>query len=117
MSTTYRTIAEKRYVGEVNYIFNESNTFVICQKRYKTNQADISPLDFFVFDLKNEKIAFEESEVKGEVCWLNDHQIKVSLVPGIVTGDEQADRKLFGYIYDLNLRKKIYPERGQEREQ
>jgi len=65
-------------------------------------------VQFFVYDLKNEKVLFEDSLANGSVKWLNDYQIQVSTVPGIVTEDEEVDKKLMGYIYDVKLQRKLY---------
>ena len=45
---------------------------------------------------------------KASVKWLNDYQIQISTIPGIVTGDEEANKKLMGYIYDIKLQRKLY---------
>ena len=53
------------------------------------------------------RFCFEDSLAKASIKWLNDYQIQVSTIPGIVTGEE-ADKKLMGYIYDVKLQRKLY---------
>ena len=107
-SESYKKIAGQKYKNNVDYRFNASKTHVLCIKKSKPTQENPFPsLAFFLYDLKREKILLEESSTRGHVKWLNDHQIQISLIPGIVTGDEQKNKRLTGYIYDLKLKRKI----------
>jgi len=93
-----------------NYILqnNSSNTFTLCVKKIKS--SDHSPrntINYFVYDLSVEELIHEESIANGNVKWLNDHQIQISITPGTVKGDEKGEGEPTGYIYDTKLKKKI----------
>ena len=108
-SESYKKIADQKYKNDVDYRFNSLKTHVLCVKKSKPTEKHPFPsLAFFLYDLKENKILFEESSTRGHVKWFNDHQIQISLIPGIVTGDEEKNRRLTGYIYDLKLKRKIY---------
>ena len=105
----YKKLAVDKYTDNITYRRNLTHIYVICYKQSRpTSQNPFPPLQFFVYDLKNEKILFEDSLAKASIKWLNDYQIQVSTIPGIVTGDEEANKKLMGYIYDIKLQRKLY---------
>ena len=104
----YKELAVDKYTDNITYRRNLTHIYVLCYKQSRpTIQDPFPPLQFFVYDLKNEKVLFEDSLAKGSIKWLNDYQIQVSTIPGIVTGDEEADKKLMGYIYDVKLQRKL----------
>ncbi len=63
-----------------------------------------------MYDLKNDKVLFEDSLANGSIKWLDEYQIQVSTIPGIVTGDDEASDDLMGYVYDVKLQRKLYPQ-------
>jgi len=73
-----------------------------------TPQKINPPLKFFIYSLNDEKIIFEENLPNGKIEWINDHQVRVSIIPGIVSGKEEKEKSQFGYIYDTSLQRKIF---------
>ena len=107
----FRELAVAKYVDNITYRVNLTHSYVLCYKQSRpTSSNPFPPVQFFVYDLWNERVLFEDSLAKGSIKWLNDYQIQVSTIPGIVTGDEEADKKLLGYIYDVKLQRKLYPQ-------
>ncbi len=105
----YKKLAVDKYKDNITYQINLTHLYVLCHKQSRSTSRNPFPqVQFFVYDLKNEKVLFEDSLVNGSVKWLNDYQIQVSTIPGIVTGEEEADKKLMGYIYDVKLQRKLY---------
>ncbi len=109
-SEPYKNLATQKYGQNVSYVYNQSKTCVLClktaqnlsQKGTYQNRAY-----FFLYDLENDRILLEESLENATVRWFNDHQLQVSITPGIVKGNEEENDEL-GYIYDLKLQKKIH---------
>lgn len=105
-SQDYKSIAIQKYGHNIEYILNSLKTHVICLKRNKpTPQIPQHQISFFIYDLEDKQIIFEESSIDAEVKWKNDHQVQVKITPGIVSGDETPED--FTYIYDVRLGKKI----------
>ena len=105
----YEKLAVDKYKDNITYQINLTHLYVLCHKQPRsTSRNPFPPVQFFVYDLKNERVLFEDSLANGSVKWLNDYQIQVSTIPGIVTGDEEADKKLMGYIYDVKLQRKLH---------
>ena len=89
----YKKLAVDKYTDNITYQINLTHLYVLCHKQSRpTSQNPFPPLQFFVYDLKNEKVLFEDSLAKASIKWLNDYQIQVSTILGIVTGDEVADK-------------------------
>ncbi|MFQ5652229.1 MAG: hypothetical protein ACE5IY_20050 [bacterium] len=104
----YKKLALEKFGEDVQTYFNQSKTFVLCIKKDKTSsQNPFPPLRYFIFDLHRQEILHEESLPNGGVDWLNDYQIKITLIPGFITADERINKNLMGYIYDVKKRKKI----------
>ena len=102
----FKSIAAEKYGKSVDYLFNDSKTYVVCLKRIKpTPQIPQNQIRFFIYDSEADKIIFEESSIDAEVEWQNDHQLRVKITPGIISGDETEED--FIYTYDVELRKKI----------
>jgi len=87
---------------------NSSNTFALCvNKIIGSDHLFRNAINYFIYDLSNEKLIHEELIASGNVKWLNDHQIQITIIPGIVKGDEKGEGKPAAYIYDVKLKKKI----------
>ncbi|MGE5797657.1 MAG: hypothetical protein ACM339_13675 [Ignavibacteria bacterium] len=108
ISGDYKKIAESKLGDNYKIIFNSDSTYLTAYQLNKNSNENIRPaLKFFVYDLSEEKILFEDNLPNGKVEWINDHQVKVSTTPGIVSGKEEKNKSLFGYTYDVKLKKKI----------
>lgn len=106
-SEIYKTLAQRKLGEGADYLFNADRSRVIClQKMKRTATRTIPALRFFVYDLKSDKIIFEDAPGNANIRWAGTGKIEVRLVPGIVRGDVDERAQLRGYIYDLDLRKK-----------
>jgi len=102
---TYTEIAKQKYGSETQFLKNSTNNFILCFKREKKTAANPNPiLRFFIFSEKEQKIIYEANEIGGEVKWLNDKQVEITFVPGIVKSNEKPP---FHYIYDVEQKKRI----------
>lgn len=107
-TSSYKKLAKEKFGENFAYRFNHDSTYVLCLKQSKLTQKEIfQPLEYFIYDLRNSEMVFEDKLPNGNANWLNPYQVQISWIPGIVTKDEKANEKLTGYIYDLKLRKKI----------
>jgi hypothetical protein len=108
VSQEYKSIAVEKYGNNIEYVLNNSKTHVICLKQNKpTPQFPQNQISFFVYDLAKEEIILEESLIDGEVSWKNDREIQVKMTPGMLTTDEEYNKQLTGYIFDVKERKKL----------
>ncbi len=54
--------AKEKFTKDYKISYNEDKTYAICVKRIKTNPPMPSPpLNYFIYDIKNEKIIYESS--------------------------------------------------------
>ena len=109
VSDASQVVEVEKYNDNFSLQYNSDNTFVLCLKRNKKTEPSPFPsINYFVYDIKGEILLFEEAIDRGDVKWINDFQIKISTIPGIVKGDEKNEGKGAEYIYDLKLKKKIF---------
>lgn len=107
-SARYEIIAKEKFT--VNYVmkFNASKDYLLCFKNDDSHkEKNTSATAYFIYDLKNDVVLIEETIGAGKVEWLNDHQVEISSIPGIVKGGEKEETTKQSYIYDLKLKKKL----------
>lgn len=104
---TYKTVAADKYQNNVRYSLNDEKTHVICTSVTKSAQMKITR--FFIFDIANEKVLFEDSVINGSVDWLDATQVQIQSQPGIVKGDESETAAPGSYIFDVVQQKRIAP--------
>jgi hypothetical protein len=106
---SYRKIAESKLGDNYRISFNSDSTYLIAYHSEKSTPQNVNPpLKFFIYSLNDNKIVFEENLPNGKIEWINDRQVKVSIIPGIVSEVKGKNKRAFGYIYDIKLKKKIY---------
>lgn len=105
----YTKLAIEKYHNNITYQANLSHSYILCSTQSRATGLNPFPtVKYFVYDIKHDKVLFEDSVAKGSIKWLNDDQFQVSTVPGIVRIDEGANGQLRRYIYDVLLQKKIF---------
>ncbi len=104
----YRMLAVKKYQDHISYIFNSGKSAVVCAKQIESTRLNPFPrLDFFVYDIANQELLFEDSVQSGKVVWSGENKIKVTLVPEVMVGNEPEKDTRTGYEYDVRMRKRI----------
>lgn len=98
-------LASSKFDSGYNLNYNTPKDFVICKKVNKEEIPGYQLLIFFLFDLKEGEIIFEDRVPNGNIYWQSDHIIKVEEIPGIIRKD--VSEPIPGYKYDVNQRKKL----------
>ena len=77
-------IATEKY--EKNFIleYNSTKDFVLCIHKKKSNIPGPESINFFIYDLVNNKITYESNISKGSVSWQSEYEIKLEEIPGTV---------------------------------
>ncbi|KAB2878692.1 hypothetical protein F9K33_12075 [bacterium] len=103
----YKSLAIEKYKENVDYVYNESKSFVLCVNASKpTALKPLHRVRFFVYDIKNDAIVMEETVVDGSVRWINDHAIEVSYTLGLDSKDPAVPH--FGtYKFDVITKQRI----------
>ena len=98
--------AEARFGKGFNLLWNNTESLVIITKGMEKKMQNPFPtLQLVIYDpLKNEML-WEDVVAKGKVSWLNDEEIEISSVPGMMTRDRREPMKT-GYIYNCTKREK-----------
>ena len=105
---TYKKIAEGKYDNQYRTIFNSDSTYLfVCAAPKNVNKVLPPPLRFFIYNNKTGKVIFEDNLTNGKVKWINNQQIQVSTSPEIISGKEEENKKMYGYIYDVTKQKKL----------
>jgi len=89
-SVDYQDLARQKYGMDEDYtcIENTSNKLVLCKHQKGSSDDPIKSWDYFVYEVENEKILFENIVDKGNVKWYSETEIEISKTPGTMTSDE-----------------------------
>ena len=102
----HEVLAIDKYGAGFESLFNRTKTAVLCVKRSKPTQLNPQQrISFFVYDMKAGSIIFEDEIPNGSVIWNDESSVLVTVVPGTVKSEDQANPSRPGYIYDLLLKK------------
>lgn len=106
-SEEYKSIASEKYPGEsVRYINSPEGRYVLCVNEKKaTAQNPRNNVKYFVFDLKSNKVAYEENLGAGYVKWFSETQIERFRTPGIIQKDQTNDD--IATLYNLETGKSV----------
>ena len=97
----YQQLAQEMYGDGVEYTANASGSLMLCSRiRKTTSLVPQRTVDLFVFDLRVNKIIFEESVVDGDVAWKDDRRLQITIRPGIIPG-EDAQKQPLSYLVDV----------------
>lgn len=103
----YKKLAEEKYRNNYNILINPDSSHIIVYSKIRKENLSEPPLKYFIYNLQKNVIVFEDNLPNGDVGWIDNSLVKVSIIPGIVKGDEEENSFLHGYIYDISLNKKI----------
>lgn len=80
-------IATEKY--EKNFIleYNSTKDFVLCIHNKKSKIPGPESINFFIYDLVNNKITYESSIPNGSISWKSDYELIIEEIPGIVQKD------------------------------
>ena len=105
----YKSIAEAKYSAGIEYILNDSSTYVLCRKIIKPSEKfPQNKVNFFIYDLNKKKIVLEESIINSKVFWKNNYQVQVEIIAETLTKNKKDSYILRGYIFDLRTEKKMF---------
>ncbi len=98
--TALKAMAVQKYGAAFELLFNNSKDFAIVVKQKKSSSLDPNPpLAFFVYNMKESKIIFEDSPGKATVIWKNNNQVEVRLVLGTISTENEENN--YGYYFDV----------------
>ncbi|MGE5500246.1 MAG: hypothetical protein ACM3Q2_19395 [Syntrophothermus sp.] len=101
----YTTAAADKYGSDASFHFNEDSSYVLIKKQPKSSADNPYPLlQFFVFDIRQNRTIFEDSLPMATVLWENNENIRVNITQGQV---EEGSSGSGGYIFNVRTIKKI----------
>ncbi len=77
-------IASEKYKKDFILEYNSNKKFALCIHKNKSNIPGPESINFFVYDLSNDKITYESNISKGSVSWNSEYEIKIEEIPGTI---------------------------------
>ena len=109
--TAFRQAAEQRLNGQIEYLWNDSRSHVLCIQHNKTKTREdamhsLSP--FIIYAMAEAAVIYEDRPAGAKIQWVSDTVVHISLSPGMVHGDEENNPQDNGYYYDVVKQQKSY---------
>ncbi len=77
-------LAKEKYKNNFELVYNKNKDFVLCINKSKSNIPSPESINYFIYDLVNNKITYEGNIPKGSINWISDYEIRLKEIPGIV---------------------------------
>lgn len=101
----YKKIATERFGNNVVFELSPNKSYMLCAKKYSDNDTNPNRLcDFFVMNLKTQKIEYEDKIHSCKISWHTDHKLKLVKHRGIAVSPMDDGKDI--YIYNLKTHKK-----------
>ena len=92
-------LATVKYKNNFNIEYNSNKKFALCIHKNKSNIPGPESINFFVYDLINNKITYEDNISKGSVSWQSEYEIKLEEIPGTIQKNMTSTN-----VYILNIK-------------
>jgi len=92
-------IATEKYEKNFTLEYNSNKDFALCIHKNKSNIPGPESINFFVYDLINNKITYEDNISKGSVSWQSEYEIKLEEIPGTIQKNMTSTN-----VYILNIK-------------
>ncbi len=92
-------IATEKYEKNFTLEYNSNKDFALCIHKNKSNIPGPESINFFVYDLMNNKITYENNISKGSVSWQSEYEIKLEEIPGTIQKNMTSTN-----VYILNIK-------------
>lgn len=96
-------IGKEKLGDDFEMIKNNAGSFVLFRKMGIKKNHPHTSINYFVYDLKNGAVIFEENLVDSEVNWLDETHLYIKSNPEIISGDEDIN----SFILNILTKEKI----------
>ena len=97
-------LAQEKIGGEFDCQTNESETYLLCKSRVDAVNPQGAVI-FFIYNLTDQQVVYEDKFPKGSVEWATDSRIKIQETPGLLKKDESLED--YAYMYDVIQKTRI----------
>jgi len=109
---TYQQIAQKKFGEKGEYKLNPNKSYALCKKVIPKPVLNPNQLiEFFVYDIQQEEIIYENKIANAKISWHNNTQLLIIKQKGYITNPNDTGK--WSYIFDIKSRKKITPNKTQ----
>lgn len=91
-------IASEKFGEKFSLDYNKSKEFVICKNGNESNVAGNSPIEYFIYDVINNKMIEENVIPLGNISWVSKFEVKAEIYPGMIQKKLEPD---IGYILNV----------------
>lgn len=96
---TVEETAKEKFTTEYEIEMNNSRSHALVTKPVKANPNQLKPtIYFFVFDIENGQIIYENEIPKATVSWLNDTEVLMQTEPGVYQPNMDATRIIYNIV-------------------
>ncbi len=101
----YKKMAIEKLGREVDFIKSPKESYVLCKNKLKDEHINPNQTQhFFVYDLKTNKIVYQDKEPNINLSWKSDTELKIIKQLGIIKNATDTGQII--YIYNLITKEK-----------
>ncbi len=113
---SYKEVFAKKFPSitskQTTFLASEDGSYMLCMAKDEvTASRPEHSVSFFVYDMKNNQIVYEQSYSNATISWVSPEKIQVNIIPGIV---KKEGTESYGYIYDVRNKSKTSLNSGSE---
>jgi hypothetical protein len=96
----YQSMAKEKYGKDIRFLYNTLGTAVVCMHSdISTAPNPIPYLNFFIFDVKNNKVLHEAEIPGGSIRWIDNYRVEIKSKPEVMIRNVEPITK--SYIFDI----------------
>jgi hypothetical protein len=101
-----KLLALDKYGLNYQIEYNSGKSFAVVVSQNRATAENPNPyLSYFVYNLLEASIVFEDNPGSAQIVWKSPNMIEVLITPGTISDEKQNNK--YGYTYDVILNKKI----------
>lgn len=109
LKNTIKNAAIEKFGKNAKIVFNKDKKFAIVIGNNiidKNHQLEKTP--FFVYDILNKKIIFEDNVVESKIFWEDKFVVRTARLPGIISKNNEENKFVGGYSFNVLTLKKSF---------
>lgn len=101
----FKTVAFERYGNDTTFQFSTEETYVLCEKQISNNNLNPNIIsEFFVINLKNSKIVYDDKISGAKIKWISDKELLIIKQMGIITSLEDEGKHTYIFNVETHLK-------------
>lgn len=86
-SNSLENKAVEKFENNYKIELNSNKEYALCTSQQKSKIPGPNTVKYFIYNLNEEKISYENSIPNGKISWKSEHELMIEEIPGIIQKD------------------------------